>query len=47
MRKMLYKPSMTLTGGGSCSITSILALSTSIPLSEIRWPSTIPSLTMK
>src|SRR5215216_5637626 len=29
------------------SIASTLALSTSIPLSEILWPKTIPSLTIK
>jgi len=34
-------------GGGSFVITSILALSTSIPLLEISWSKTILRLTMK
>src|ERR1043165_8073095 len=38
---------LTLVGGGSVSITSIFTLSTSIPLEDILWPRTIPSVTMK
>src|SRR5215216_3905666 len=34
-------------GHGIFSIASTLALSTSIPPSEILWPKTIPSLTIK
>jgi hypothetical protein len=34
-------------GGGSCSITSIFALSTSIHFSEVLCPRIIPSQTMK
>jgi len=34
-------------GGGSLAITSILDLSTPIPLLEISWPKTILRLTMK
>ena len=32
--------------GGSCSMTSIIALSTPIPLSDTKCPKTMPSRTM-
>ena len=38
---------LILTRGGSWSMTSIFARSTLIPLSETRWPRTIPSRTIK
>lgn len=44
-RKLLTP--LTLMGGGSFSITSILAWLTSIPLAEILWPRTMPSITIK
>src|SRR3954465_1988763 len=37
----------TFTGGGSFSITSIFAGSTSSPFEDTLWPRTIPSVTMK
>src|ERR1044072_8420092 len=55
LMNLRYKPAcprklqmpLTLVGGGSVSITSIFALSTSIPLEDILWPRTIPSVTIK
>ena len=43
----MIKTSMANETRGKCLVTSILALSTSMPLSNNECPSTIPSLTIK